>query len=1023
MVATYRPNDPLLGSQWHLSMIGRLGFVSSSSTAGLERIWAEFTGEGVDVGIWDDGIQRTHWDLDGNYDASLQVTINGTLNNGQPLTADDGHGTSVAGLIAAENNGLGGVGVAFDADVTGIRIFGGADDINNYWPRYLQTLDSLGNFDVTNHSYGAYPDFEVYGDVAKFQAAAVSGRGGLGTINVKSAGNSNVDGNGEELDGSRFTVTVAALGTSGNVASYSTYGAHVLVSAPAGSVTTDLLGNSAGYDGLLNGDYTNSFGGTSAAGPITAGVVTLMLDANPALGWRDAQNILSYSAAGTGSLYTGVRTSENFSWKWNGADNWNGGGLHYSEDYGYGMVNAFNAVRMAEVWSILHPIAATSANEATVTTGTLSANRTISDLSTLYYTFDVSQNISLEHVALTVTLSHSYFTDLRLRLVSPDGTVMSLYNGSTGDASTSDSGFTYTFGVDGLRGELSAGTWTLQVQDAYQTDTGTLQSVRFTGYGSTVTTDDVYHYTDEILTVLSQSGQSSRVTLSDTDGGSDWIDAAAMYRDVVLNLNSGATSTLAGVAFLAVAAGTLIENAIAGDGNDQIIGNDLDNILYGMRGDDTLDGGAGYDTAAFLGEYGDYEISSLNGVTTVSSIDGTHGTDTLTYFEFLKFFGWTIDDPSAGITPVDATAPAISGISPADNAQGVAIGSDIVLTFSEAVMAGSGNITIHNWDGTVWRTISVADPQVAFFGNTVTIDAADNLAYGSIYYVTIEEGAITDLSGNAFSGIAGSTAFNFETEFDFNTITGTSSANTLNGTAGEDHIYGLGGNDTLYGNGDNDLLDGGTGADRMYGGAGNDSYVVDNTSDRVTESTNAGTDLVRTSLSSYTLGSNVEELIYTGASAFRGTGNSLSNNITGGNGNDTLTGNSGSDTLIGGNGADILRGGTGTDFLFGDAGADRFVFATTAEAGNGSTRDIIEDFERGIDRIDLSGIDANTSSSGNQAFSASLTDTFTGVRGQLRIVDVGDDLIVSGDVNGNRVADFEIQISNVASLSSSDFIL
>jgi subtilisin family serine protease len=278
MVATFRPTDPLLGSQWHLSMIGRLGFGSSASTAGLERIWADYTGAGVNVGIWDDGVQRTHWDLDGNYDASLQVTISGTLNDGQPLTGNDGHGTSVAGLIAAESNGLGGVGVAFDADVTAIRIFGGADDINNNWPRYLQTLDYLGTFDVTNHSYGAYPDFQVYGDTAKFQAAAEAGRGGLGTINVKSAGNSNVDGNGEELDSSRFTVTVAALGTNGNVASYSTYGSHVLVSAPAGSVTTDLLGNGPGYDGLLNGDYTDDFGGTSAAGPITVGVVTLMLD-------------------------------------------------------------------------------------------------------------------------------------------------------------------------------------------------------------------------------------------------------------------------------------------------------------------------------------------------------------------------------------------------------------------------------------------------------------------------------------------------------------------------------------------------------------------------------------------------------------------------------------------------------------------------------------------------------------------------------------------------------------------------
>src|SRR5688572_28183126 len=269
------PTDPLYSQQWHLSLVGRLGFgAGSTNFAGLERIWADYRGQDVKVGIWDDGVQSSHWDLDANYDSTRHVTVGGTLNNGQPISSTDGHGTAVAGLIAAEANGLGGVGVAFEAELTAIRIFGGADDINSAWSRYLTTLDSLGNFDVTNHSYGAFPDFRVYGDVAKFGAASVRGRGVLGTVNVKSAGNDNVDSNGEALDASRFTVTVAALSSSGQVASYSTYGAHVLVSAPAGSVTTDLLGSGAGYDGLLNGDYTNAFGGTSAAGPVTAGVIS-----------------------------------------------------------------------------------------------------------------------------------------------------------------------------------------------------------------------------------------------------------------------------------------------------------------------------------------------------------------------------------------------------------------------------------------------------------------------------------------------------------------------------------------------------------------------------------------------------------------------------------------------------------------------------------------------------------------------------------------------------------------------------
>ncbi len=823
------PTDALYSSdvQWHLGYIGSFGFRSSPSaaaTGGLEAVWADYQGDGIDVGIWDDGVQRTHWDLSANYDASKQVTVSGTLNDGQPLTSTDGHGTAVAGLIAADDNGTGGVGIAHDAQITAIRIFGGADDINSAWSRYLQTLDSLGQFDVTNHSYGGYPDFSRYGDVAKFQAAAVSGRDGLGTVNVKSAGNDNVDGNGEALDSSRFTVTVAAIGnnSTGNIASYSTYGAHVLVSAPAASVTTDLLGSSAGYNGLLSDDYTNSFGGTSAAGPVTAGVVALMLDANPELGWRDVQNILAYSAVGVGSLYSGVTTNEGFGWKWNGAGNWNGGGLHFSEDYGYGMVNAFNAVRMAEVWSILHAQAATSANEASASTATLVAEQALADLATSTYRFTVAQDIALEHVALTVSLTHTYFTDLRIRLISPDGTSLTVYDGSTGSASTADGTFTYTFGAEGFRGESSVGEWTLQITDAYRYDTGTLKSVAFTGYGATAGFDSVYHYTNEILQVAQLSGQSARTSLADTDGGTDWINTAAMAADLVLKLAAGSTSTAASTAFMTIAADTQIENAIAGDGDDLIEGNDAGNVIYGMRGDDVLYGlagddrlfgGAGTDVAVFRGVYADYQITLVDGVTTVVGPDGT---DIQSGFEILRFDDGDYADPSAPLPPADQIAPTLASSTPADNATGVTVGANIVLSFSEAVKAGTGAISLYAADGTLFQRFGVAD--LVFSGNTVTIDPASSLAKDASYFVQIDAGAILDLAGNAFTGIDNATTLNFSTETSVTVINGTNSNDRLTGTTGSDLIQGFGGSD---------ILNGRLGADTLNGGSSKDYFVFD----------------------------------------------------------------------------------------------------------------------------------------------------------------------------------------------------
>jgi Ca2+-binding RTX toxin-like protein len=112
-------------------------------------------------------------------------------------------------------------------------------------------------------------------------------------------------------------------------------------------------------------------------------------------------------------------------------------------------------------------------------------------------------------------------------------------------------------------------------------------------------------------------------------------------------------------------------------------------------------------------------------------------------------------------------------------------------------------------------------------------------------------------------------------------------------------LFGLRGDDALYGGAGNDGLNGGLGADLMYGGTGNDSYTVDNAGDEVTENSGEGTDTVGTTLSSYTLGADVEKLIFIGSGSFAGTGNSFSNVITGGSGNDTLRGGTGADTLIG----------------------------------------------------------------------------------------------------------------------------
>ncbi len=156
--------------------------------------------------------------------------------------------------------------------------------------------------------------------------------------------------------------------------------------------------------------------------------------------------------------------------------------------------------------------------------------------------------------------------------------------------------------------------------------------------------------------------------------------------------------------------------------------------------------------------------------------------------------------------------------------------------------------------------------------------------------------------------------------------------NLINVASGNNTLYGGAGSDTLEGAAGNDVLDGGLGADTMHGGAGNDIYYVDIIGDVVQALANQGVDTVMTSLPAYTLGANIENLTYVGASVGALTGNSLANGLTGGDG---------ADTLDGGLGADTLTGGAGNDTYYVDNPGDKVIEAVgggydTVYVGNGA---------------------------------------------------------------------------------------
>lgn len=145
--------------------------------------------------------------------------------------------------------------------------------------------------------------------------------------------------------------------------------------------------------------------------------------------------------------------------------------------------------------------------------------------------------------------------------------------------------------------------------------------------------------------------------------------------------------------------------------------------------------------------------------------------------------------------------------------------------------------------------------------------------------------------------------------------------------------------------------------------------------------------------------------------------------ISGQGGSDDLYGQSGNDHLSGGGGADLLNGGGGRDVLRGGSGADLFVFSMRMDSRPGLS-DLILDFSHAEgDRLDLRDIDAQRATGSDDAFQFIGAVAFSSAAGELRTEQRGDDIVVRGDVDGDRQADFAIRLADVAQLTEGDLLL
>lgn len=472
------PNDTLFPQQWHLRNTGQGG-----GTPGIDvnvtNVWDTYRGTGIYIGIVDDGLQVTHTDLWQNVNTVLDWDYNGNDSDPSPDIANDFHGTACAGVAAARgNNGRGVSGAAPLATLVGYRLIGGPSD-DTMEASALSTNNGVVH--LKSNSWGPYDDgarLEGPGPLtrAAISNAATTGRGGRGTIILWAGGNglenlddSNYDGYANSI----YTIAVAALTDGGAQSWYSEPGANIVVTAPSSGgatdiITTDLMGN-AGYNAvgipgeLADRNYTKTFGGTSSATPLAAGVVALMLQANPNLGWRDVQEILIRSATQVSPADADWRT--------------NSAGFTFNHKFGSGLINAQAAVALATNWINLGPQVT-----ASVIRSNLAAAIPDNNPAGITQTFRLGiTNLRVEHVTVTLDIRHPSRGDLAITLTSPSGMTSRLAEQHNDDNENYPA---WTFSSVRHWGETAQGTWTLKVADLGEENTGTLRWAHITFYGT-----------------------------------------------------------------------------------------------------------------------------------------------------------------------------------------------------------------------------------------------------------------------------------------------------------------------------------------------------------------------------------------------------------------------------------------------------------------------------------------------------------------------------------------------------------